>query len=379
MVQLGDSLAERDALSRRAFLGRAGGIGATAMLGPLLVACGSSSGGSGGGSKLSKVKITLPSDVTLVLWSVDYLSEDLGYYKDEGIAVERAPFGGGPLAMQALLTGAGNANLQTPGEGLGAIARHQPVKALMAHTNKIGAILVVSQQFAKKIGVTANDSVAAKIAALGSVKGARYAITAPGSQTDGLTRLFLKQAGLDPDKDAQIVPLQTAANNIPALQNNRIDGFIAQSPVPEQAMVQLGAVPLLAVANGDVRGGDRMAGQTLFARASDLEAHPDLYAKLVRANVRAMQVLVETPDKARDLLRRTRFARIDAKIWPLMWRNNLPTWRSPYVTADSLAAWVDYGLVAGATDASKLSLDSAIDSRFVDEAVKAIGWNPPKA
>jgi NitT/TauT family transport system substrate-binding protein len=378
--QFGDSSAERSGLSRRAFLGRAGGIGATVMMGSVLVACGGSdSGGSGSGSKLDTVKITLPSDVTLVLWAVDYLSEDLGYYEEEGIAVERVPFAGGPLAMQGLLSNAGNTNLQTPGEALAAISRDQPVKALMAHTNKPGAILIVSEAFAKQIGVTADDSLEAKIAALGSVKGARWAITAPGSQTDGLTRMAVKQFGLDPDKDAQIVPLQTAANNLPALQNNRIDGFIAQSPVPEQAFVELRAVPLLSVAEGDVQGGDRLAGQTLFARSSDLDANPELFSKLVRANVRALRVLVETPDKARDTLRKTRFADIDKTIWPLMWENNLPTWRSPYVSADSLSAWVENGLVADVSDPSELSLDDAIESRFVDQAVKSIGWNAPKA
>jgi ABC-type nitrate/sulfonate/bicarbonate transport system substrate-binding protein len=191
--------------------------------------------------------------------------------------------------------------------------------------------------------------------------------------------MAVKQFGLDPDSDARIVPLETAANNIPALQNQRIDGFIAQSPVPEQAVVQLGAVPLLSVANGDIRGADRLAGQTLFAHASDVDANPKLFSKLVRANVRALKVLVETPDKARDRVRRTRFSDIDEKIWPLVWKNNLPTWRTPYVSADSLAAWVQNGLVAGESDPAKLSLHDAIEPRFVNDAVKATNWTPPKA
>ena len=346
------------------------------MLGSVLVACGddAATGASGGGGK---VKITLPSDVTLVLWAVDYLSEDLGFYEEEGLTIERVPFGGGPLAMQGLLSGAGTANLQTPGEFLGAVAKNQELKALMSHTNVIGATLVVSERFAKRIGVTAEDSAEAKTAALGSVKGARYAITAPGSQTDALTRMAVRQFGLDPDSEARIVPLQTAANNLPALQNDRIDGFIAQSPVPEQAIVDLKAVPLLSVTDGDIRGAERLAGQTLVARASDIESEPELFERLVRANVRGLQVLVETPDKARDRLRKSRFADVDDRIWPLMWRNNLPTWRSPYVASDSLGAWVENGLVEGESDPAALSLDETIEPRFVEEAVKAVGWEPP--
>jgi NitT/TauT family transport system substrate-binding protein len=378
----GSSLTEQDGLSRRGFLGRAGGLGATALFGSVLVACGDSDGGaaaqSDGGSKLDKVKITLPSDVTLVLWSVDYLSEDLGYYKDEGITVERMPFGGGPLAMQGLLSGAGAGTLQTPGEFLGALAKNQKLKALMSHTNAIGARMVVSERFAQRLGVTPDDSIEAKIAAIGSVKGARYAISAPGSQTDGLTRMMLKQSGLDPDGDARIIPLQTGANYLPALANDRIDGFVSgDSPVPELAILEHKAVPLLSVPDGEIRGAERLAGQTLVARASDIEANPERFAKLVRANVRALQTLLDDPEKARDLLRKTRFGDVDRKIWELMWRNNLPTWRSPYVATESLAAWVENGLIPGTSDPGELPLDDAIEPRFVEDAVKSIGWDAP--
>jgi NitT/TauT family transport system substrate-binding protein len=367
-------------LSRRALLGRAGGLGVTAMLAPVLIGCGDSSeGGSTARAKSKTVTITLPSDVTLVLWSVDYLSEDLGFYKDEGIQVKRMPFGGGPLAMQGLLSGAGTGTLQTPGEMLTAIAKRQKLKALMSHTNLIGARLVVSKQFAAKLGVTAQDSVEDKIAALSAAKGARYAISAPGSQTDGLTRMALKQFGLRPDVDAKIVPLQTAANYLPALQNNRIDAFVSgDSPVPERAEVKFGAVPLLSVPNGDIRGAERMAGQTFTVRTQDVERDPELFSGFVRANVRAMQVIVDTPDKARDTLRKTRFQDVEAEIWPLMWSNSLPTWRSPYVSSDALGAWIQNGLIAGQSDPAKLALGDAIDSRFVDDAVKAVGWNPPR-
>jgi NitT/TauT family transport system substrate-binding protein len=358
-------------LSRRAFLGRASALGVAAMLSPALVSCSDSGGGS-------TLKITLPSDVTLVLWSVDYLSEDLGFYEDEGITVERVPFDGGPLAMQGLLSGAGNCNLQTPGELLTALAKDQDLKALMSQTNAVSARLVVSEEFAARLGVTAEDGAEAIFTALGSVKGARYAISAPGSQTDGLTRMTLKQAGLDPDDDASIVPLGTAANYLPALQNNRIDGFVSgDSPVPEQAIVELNAVPLLSVTDGDIQGADRLAGQTLVARTADLDSNSELFTKLVHANVRALKVLADNPDKARDLLRRTRFSDVDERIWPLMWQNNLPTWRSPYVATDSLAAWIEYGLVPDLSDPGEISLDDAIEPRFVDEAVDDVAWDAP--
>lgn len=366
-----------DGLSRRAFLVRAGGIGATAAVGGVLVACGGSGGSSSGGP--ATVKIIQPSDVTLVLWSVDYLSQDLGFYRREGLAVQRVALLGGPIALQGLLSGAGACDISTPGEMIGAIARGQGVKALMSHTNLTAATLVVSAGFAKKLGVTDRDPVQARNQALGRVKGASFGITAPGSQTDGFTRMALKQAGLDPDTDARIVPLQNAANCFAALQNGRIDGFMALSPLTEKAILALNAVPLLSVTRRDIPAAYPLQGQTLIARTRDVERNPDVYRRLVRAHVRALRVLLEEPDRAKATLRRTRFADIPANQWELMWSNNLPSWRSPYVTPDALSGWVSAGLVAGATDPAKLQLDSAIDSSYVEDAARQLGWDAPRA
>jgi NitT/TauT family transport system substrate-binding protein len=378
VVQLSSELEQ--GFSRRTLLTRAGALGLGALMANSLVACGDEPGAaptaSGG---VTTVKIIQPSDVTLVLWSVDYLSEDLGLYKEEGLAVKRVPLLGGPVALQGLLSGAGAGNISTPGEMLGAVAKRQPVKALMSHTNLTAATLVVSKAFASKLGVTADDALADRTAALGKQRNARFGITTPGSQTDGFTRMALKQAGLDPDKDARVVPLQNAANSMAALQNGRIDGFMALSPVTEQAIVKFGAVPLLAVTKGDIKDAYRLQGQTLMARAGDIEANPDLYGKLVRANVHALRVLLEEPERARDTLRKRRFAGVDADMWSLMWQNNLPSWKSPFVSRDALAAWITGGLVADHTDVGKFPLDDAIEPRFVDEAVKSLKWSAPAA
>jgi ABC-type nitrate/sulfonate/bicarbonate transport system substrate-binding protein len=370
---------EQSRLSRRQFLARTGGAGAAAMFGVTIAACGDNEKpGAKSAGGLRTVKIIHPSDVTLVLWAVDYLSEDMGLYKDEGLAIKRVALLGGPVALTGLISGAGEGNISTPGEMLGAVAKGQRVKALMAHTNRTAATLVVGERFAKKLGVTADSSPGDKTSALAAAKGARLAITTPGSLTDGLTRMVLKQAGLDAGSDARIVPLQTAANSLAALENDQIDGFVALSPVTEQAVIKMKAIPLLATATGDIREGYRMQGQTLMARAADIEGNPDLYAAVVRANVRAMRVLLETPDKARDLLRKTRFADVDEQMWKVMWASNLPTWTSPFIARDALAAWVENGLIAGQSDPSKFPFDQAVDTRFVDDAARAINWKPPR-
>ena len=156
-----------------------------------------------------------------------YLAEDAGYYKAEGIKVERIPMGGGPAGLTALLGGAGDVFIEAPVDTLTGIAKGQKLKILMGHANNLPSTFVLSHKTAAKIGVSADSPLADRQATLGKIRHGRYGITAPGSQTDGFTRYALRKAGVDPDKDAQLLPLQTASNCVAALDKGRIDGFFA--------------------------------------------------------------------------------------------------------------------------------------------------------
>lgn len=175
---------------------------------------------------------------------------------------------------------------------------------MAAHTNSMPSMLVISKKFAERVDVSASSSLAERKAAIGRVPGGRFGITAPGSQTDGFTRLALKQAGLEPGKDARIVPLQTSSNSLAALANKQIDGFIGVPPAAEKAVLEFAAVPLLVNQAGEIEGADRVQGMTVQARAEDVDENPDLYRALVRADVRAMRAIVENPEEAGALLRK---------------------------------------------------------------------------
>lgn len=359
--------------SRRRFLRLAATAGAAAAGGSVLAAC--SGAPAAGGAASGRATLLHASKDPLVLWAVTYLAEDRGFYQEEGLTVDRVVLGGGPAALAALLSGTGTVNLSAPGELLAAVGKGQRLKTLLAHTTTMPSLFVLSKAFAEKVGVTAGSSLADRRAAIGTVKGGRFGITAPGSQTDGFTRLALKQAGLDPAADARIVPLQTAANTLAALANNQIDGFVGVPPSGEKAVLQLDAVPLLLNQAGEIEGGQRLQGMTMQARTADVDANPDLYRALVRADVRAMRSLVEDPAGAGELLRRTRFGQLEEPVWNYAWELVQKAFGSPQVTRDSLAAWLDHGLVADAP-AGGIPYDDVIDMRFVDEALKSTGWTP---
>jgi hypothetical protein len=302
--------------SRRAFLTRAALAGALAVL----------PGGARAQGGPKPVKLLHASNGVLPLWSVTYLAEDMGFYREEGLAPTRLGLANGPTAMTAMLTGAGDTDASTPGEMLGAVAQ----------------------------------GLAEREAALRTARGARYGITAPGSLTDVLTRMAIRHVGLDPARDANILPMQSINNGVAGLANNGIECFMGTSPFNEQAVLEIGAVPILGVGNGELRAGARLQGQ-------------------VRADVRALRMIVTRPDEARDVLRRSRFSSIREEIWPTVWQNQLPTFTSPYVGRDSVQAWIETGLIGGNPNPATFPYDQAIDMRFVAAAVQRLGWSiaPP--
>lgn len=372
---LSSTSAASAAMTRRRFLEVAGTTGlSVSALG--LMACGRGAGTQTEADGSKTIKVIHAAKAPLVLWAVSYLAEDQGLYAKAGLNVQRVLLDGGPAGLSGLLSGAGSAVLSSPGEMLSAVAKGQKLKALMAYGNTNPAIFVVSDRAARRAGVTGESPLAERRAALGRIRGGRYGITTPGSQTDGLTRLALKQAGVE-DGAAKVVPLQSGPNCLAALARGQIDGFVAQSPAAEQAVVQVPAVPLLFNSAGDIEGGDRLQGQTLEAKAADVEANEDLFRALVGADVAALKVLVEDPDAARDRLRRTRFADVDDQLWPDVWAHVRQSWGSPTVTADGLRAWVQNGLVGADLDESSVPYDEVVDMRFVDDALRDLSWTPP--
>lgn len=323
-----------------------------------------------------KVKIIHASPATLLLWSVSYLAEDMGYYREEGLEVERLGLGGGPAAMTALLAGEGIVNSSAPGECLAANARGQRIKIIEAYTRSDGYTLSVTKTFADQQGVTATSPLADRRNALKAMKGKRLGITAPGSNTDLVTRMALQQVGLDPARDVTIVPTGSIVNVISALSQGRLDGGALLAPFTEQTAAEFGAVPLLSIAAGEIPRAGRLQGQVLEARPKDLEQNRDLFGAFVRADLRALKFLHEAPHDARNKLRETRFPKIADAIWPSVWASQLPTFSSPYVTKDSIKAWIETGTIGGNPDPNTFPYDEVIDMTLVDQGLQKLGWTP---
>jgi NitT/TauT family transport system substrate-binding protein len=352
-------------VTRRRVLGGAG-IGAFTLMAPKIAL----------GQTTRPYRILLASTSPTIYWAPSYLAEAMGYYKDEGLAVERIPNNSGAVAVAALVSGAGDALHSLPSESLAAMSRRQKLKFLSALSNYPPYYFVISKAFADKNGLNEEAPLDQRKAAVKTFKGIRVGITSPGSSTDVIVRVFLKDAGIDPRTEAQLVPVGSTVNSLAAMSTGAIDAFVASPPIPELAHAQQGAIRLFSVGKDDFAGLKIASGHVTITRSSDVEAKPELYAAAVRADTKAMRQIVEDPKGAGDAIYKMLFAaNMKPEIWQDVWNNNRDQFRTPYVTRQGVEAFITKGLVINLTDPKSVDIAGAIDMRFVDEAVKDIGWN----
>jgi ABC-type nitrate/sulfonate/bicarbonate transport system substrate-binding protein len=313
----------------------------------------------------------------LLGWAPSFLAEDLGYYKDEGLQVQRVFTGTGPAGLTALVSGSGTCLHSAPGELLTAVVRGQKLKILMSESNYQAVHFVISRAYAAKHGITADMSYAQRLTAAKNFKGIRVGVTAPGSFSDFAARAALHAAGLDPAADARVVGVGSVPSAMAAMANGALDAFQGASPAPEMAEKQLGAVVMFSVGKDEIPGYKALSGHLIEARAVDVGRDPDLYAALVRADTRALRFIVENTQAAGEALYQHRYAALAPDVWALVWERNSAQFHSPYASKESIAAWITTGLTPNVSDPNRVNLDEVIDMRFVDQALERIGWTVP--
>ncbi|MPR05440.1 hypothetical protein [Microvirga tunisiensis] len=65
---------------------------------------------------------------------------------------------------------------------------------------------------------------------------------------------------------------------------------------------------------------------------------------------------------------------MDKELWKEVWDGNLRQFSTPYVSKESVQAYITNGLVPSSAQHT-IDLDSVIDMRFLDQAVQRLGWS----
>lgn len=294
-----------------------------------------------------------------------------GFFAKEGLEVEATNIPGGSKAAAALLGGSCDIVNLAYFHALKAARKGFDVVAFACPLNQWPLSYLMKPEMMKDKGITKASSVDEKIKAM---KGLKIGCTSPGSGTALIPRAFLKNRGIDPDKDVQVVPFGKWKAGVAAFENGKIDVFQWVSPIPEMLEQKGIGTIVFSMAKGEVPEFNGYAWDSFFTTRKFMDQHPDIVLAFTKAIIRAidyihnnkagtMEVIAKTWKDATPELREEAYASI-AKAVP----------GKPFLTK---AGW-DINMKlhfdgASQDELKNMGFDKTADTRFVATALKELG------
>jgi NitT/TauT family transport system substrate-binding protein len=199
------------------------------------------------------------------------LGVERGFYQREGLEL-RAVVLKPDLAVKSIVAGEADFTSAFGSVVRGAIAG-LPVHGLMMLNDEQPYFLLAAK------GVTS----------VAQLKGKIIGIAGIGGTLDYLTRAALRKGGLDPDKDVQLVDINTPAIGLNALQAGAVAATMLSLPF-NMAAKELGHTELLYA--GDLV---KTAGTGVGTTLSKINQRREQVKRMVRATLRSMEFLKAEP------------------------------------------------------------------------------------
>ena len=259
----------------------------------VLSACGGASTGDGDGGDLPTIQIASAPNVFL---SALYVAQDKGYFTEEGVNVEVVEIEAGTDSVAALVSG--NAQVADVGfDDLLELASEGEEGLVMVQNilNRVTLTMVMNPDLAAELGVSRESPLEERYAAL---EGLRIGITSPGAPTDKYMRYYLREAGLDPDQDAEIIAIGGGSSLLAALESDQIDVFHLSPPSPYVAEAEGFGVVLIDGPAGDVEEFSNFLYTAWAANREWAEENPEAMAAFNAALDRAMADIEADPEAA---------------------------------------------------------------------------------
>jgi ABC-type nitrate/sulfonate/bicarbonate transport system substrate-binding protein len=266
-------------------------LGATLALALPLAACGGDAGGGEGGRTAITVS-SLPSAFLAPL----YIAEKDGIFEREGLDVTIVELQSGADGVPAAISGSSQyADLGF--DDLATLAAEGEDSLVMVHNlvRRVTFTLVMNPDVARERGVSRESPIEARYAAL---KGLRLGVTSPGAASDKYMRYYLREAGLDPERDAEIIAIGDGASLLAALETHQIDAYQLSPPTPYVAQAGGFGTVLIDGPSGDVPRFADFAYTGFAANREWAAANPEAARAFSRALNAAMEQVLADPHAA---------------------------------------------------------------------------------
>jgi NitT/TauT family transport system substrate-binding protein len=242
---------------------------------------------SGGGTQLTVA--SLPSAFLAAM----YVAERDGTFEQEGLRVDIVELQSGADGVAAAVSG--SAQIADIGfDDLVTLAEEGETGLVMVHNlvRRVTLALVMDTDKAEERGVTRESPLEERYA---SLKGLRLGVTSPGAASDRYLRYYLREAGLDPEKDVEIIAIGDGSSLLAALETGQIDAYQLSPPTPYVAEAAGFGTILIDGAAGDVPALSDFAYTGFAANREWARENPDTVRAFTRALNTAMAKVTSDP------------------------------------------------------------------------------------
>lgn len=248
--------------------------GLVAML--VLAACGNSSGGGGNGPISLKIMVGGESKQ---IYLPNKLTDQLGYFKDEGLNVTLIDEASGQSSEDEVLAGQVDAGSGSYNHTIELQAAGKKMECVVQLDLAPGEAEVVSTKAAATVKTPAD------------LAGKNLGITELGSGTQTLTQAILKKSGQDPN-NAHWIPVGAGDTFIAAMQQGKIDAGMTTEPTISR-IVSSGAGQVLVDLRSPQSTQQALGGNypfiCVFMTNDYVKAHSATVQKLVNAYVKTLK------------------------------------------------------------------------------------------
>lgn len=274
-------------------------MGAGAIMATVLHSCTQTSQTKSGSDRVAQSTRRAETAKKLIIgyWPITgslplYLALEKGYFKEAGLEVEAAKFGGAQQVVEGLLAGrvqasgcgTGSANL-----ALGEILQPSLFKIIASN-------LCNAQNVLDEIIVPKNSP----IETIAELKGKKIA-SGPGPQNQTLAKGILQKNGVT---DAQIIPMEVK-QHVPAISSGQVDAAYTLEPTGTignlkgiTRILDSGVIAKYILGNPNAAWfGGSAALSTQF-----IQENPETAKKYIEVHRRAVKSIRDNPDDARQYL-----------------------------------------------------------------------------
>jgi NitT/TauT family transport system substrate-binding protein len=134
-----------------------------------------------------------------------------------------------------------------------------------------------------------------KVKSVANLRGMKVGFSTPGASSWYLGSLFLKKAGLDPEKDLEYISLGGDPGVIyTSLKSGKVDAFSSWEPTTTRVIEEGVAFPLIRIwdsAEHKKWVGEKALSMMLVTREDVIKEKPDLIRRMVNAHKEALQYI----------------------------------------------------------------------------------------